>query len=63
MHADLSVTDGVDAILSETDAKKQIVSLAHIIENSDEEKLPLLISLAKQLEHFLHLQELGHRGK
>ena len=58
MHANLSVTDGVYGILSETDVKKQIISLGQMIANSQQEKLSTLISLAKQLEYLLRVQGL-----
>lgn len=49
MHANLSVMYGVYWVLSETDVKKQIVSLGHV--TNDDDKLSLLISLVKQLEN------------
>jgi hypothetical protein len=47
MHANLSVTDGVYGILSETDVRKQIGKLGNVVTNSDD--VQELRSLVNQL--------------
>ena len=56
MHGNLTTTDGTYGILSENDVKKQIADLRQKILTGDDEKLSVLISVAKQLEQLLREQ-------
>lgn len=47
MHANLSVTDGVYGILSETDVREQINTLGNRITQEDNEDIIMLIELLK----------------
>jgi len=58
MHQNLTITDGVYGILSETDVRKQIANLHQKIALGDDGELSNLMSLTKQLEEFLKQQKL-----
>ena len=45
MHENLTITDGVYGILSETDVRKQIIGLGVVAKVADESDLELLASL------------------
>lgn len=54
MHANLSVTDGVYVILSQTDIQTQIRSLEKQTDINDSQSMLELVALAKKLEHLLN---------
>ena len=59
MHEDLSVTDGVYSILSETNVKKQIKGLGKQIAESGLSSIEELISLNQQILEIVKQQGPG----
>jgi len=49
MHSNISTTDGIYGILSETDIREQISSLGKIANSSKEDRLEELANLAKSI--------------
>ena len=57
MHANLSITDGVYGILSETDVRKKIAELGQRIGNLQEDNIESLMVVIRRVEALLLKQE------
>ena len=50
MHANLSITDGIYGILSETDVREQINTLGNRTAQEDNKEISMLIELVKRID-------------
>jgi hypothetical protein len=53
MHENLSITDGVYGILSETDVRQQIADLGRIMGEGENQDINTLINAVKHLEEMV----------